>query len=118
MAHLDPCCPRGFLKRAIGEANELGFQVMAAFENEFYLLNPNAETILPADNTVFASTLAMDLNREIIDEMADALIAQDIPVERYYAESGPGQHEISTRYTHALAEARSLLLPSAKPRAG
>lgn len=100
-----PYCPRGFLKRAIDEAKNMGLEIKAAFENEFYLIKYTTEGIVPADNTVFASTLGMELNRAAIDEMADALIAQNIPVERYYPESGPGQHEITIAYTHALQAA-------------
>lgn len=92
-------CPRTFLKRQIAEAEAMGLQVMAAYENEFYLLK---EGIIPADGTVFASTLAMDLHQPVIDEIAEALIMQGLPVEQYYPESGSGQQEISTRYTHAL----------------
>jgi glutamine synthetase len=47
----------------------------------------------------------MDLNSAVINDITDALIAQDIPVERYYPESGPGQHEIAIRYTDAMAAA-------------
>lgn len=96
-------CPRDFLRRTIAQAQAQGLDVMAAFENEFYLLQ--AESLLPADQTVFAATLAMDLNRAAIDDMAAALLAQGIPVERYYPESGPGQHELSIRYTSALQAA-------------
>ena len=98
-------CPRNFLRRMIAAAESNGCQVRAAFENEFYLLRQTPEGIIPADSTVFASTQAMDLNREVIDAIADALIAQDIPVEQYYPESGPGQQEISMRYTDALLAA-------------
>jgi glutamine synthetase len=98
-------CPRYFLKRMLAAAQAQGLEVRAAFENEFYLLQQGTEIPVPADNTVFASTLAMDLNREVIDEIASALIAQEIPVERYYPESGPGQHELSVRYTTALQAA-------------
>lgn len=98
-------CPRGFLKRMIAEAAAAGLQVMAAFENEFYLLRVNAEGFTPADNTVFASTIGMDLNQAVIGDMVEALLAQQIPVERYYPESGAGQHEIAIRYTHALQAA-------------
>lgn len=98
-------CPRNFLKRMVAEAQAQGLEVMAAFENEFYLLQGGVEGIVPADNTVFASTQAMDLNQKVIDEIAEALVAQDIPVEQYYPESGPGQHEISVRYTEALSAA-------------
>ena len=98
-------CPRNFLARSIAAAKDRGLSVKAAFENEFYLLRPTSEGLEPADETVFASSQAMDLHREVIDEIADSLIAQGIPVEQYYPESGPGQQEISMRYTDALAAA-------------
>lgn len=98
-------CPRRFLRRMIGLAQAIGVQVMAAFENEFYLLRSQSDRVLPVDDTVFASTLSMDLNYEVINAIATALIQQGIPVERYYPESGPGQQEISIRYTQALQAA-------------
>jgi glutamine synthetase len=98
-------CPRGFLKRILAQAQAEGLEVMAAFENEFYLLRLGEAGFSPADNTVFASTLGMDLNQATIDDIAKALLAQDIPVERYYPESGAGQQEIAIRYTHALQAA-------------
>ena len=98
-------CPRQFLKRAIATASQDGLKVMAAFENEFSLLSSSKKEIVPTDETVFASTVSMDLNREIIDAIADALIAQEIIVERYYPESAFGQQEISIRYADALRAA-------------
>ncbi|HAC64207.1 MAG TPA: glutamine synthetase, partial [Cyanothece sp. UBA12306] len=81
-------CPRNFLKRAIAAAQQMGIEVMAAFENEFSLLSSNNEQIVPTDDTVFASSLSIDLNREIIDAITDALIAQEIIVERYSNRQG------------------------------
>ena len=98
-------CPRNFLVRSIAAAQGSGLSVKAAFENEFYLLRPTTKGLEPADETVFASSQAMDLHREVIDKIAESLIAQGIPVEQYYPESGPGQQEISMRYTDALAAA-------------
>ena len=89
-----PHCPRDFLKRMIAEAGREGLEIHGAFENEFYLLRPGPNGVEPADETVFAATLAMDLNRAVMDEIAEALLAQQIPVELYYPESGPGQHEL------------------------
>lgn len=97
-------CPRGFLKRMIGAVRAIGLEVKAAYENEFYLLQPG-EAVQPVDQTNFASSFSMDCNRNVIDDISEALIAQDIPVERYYPESGAGQQEISTRYTEALQAA-------------
>lgn len=99
------CCPRYFLKKAIASAAEEGIEIKAAFENEFYLLQPSNENSIPADETVFASTLSMDLQQPVIDEIAEALIAQGILVEQYYPESGFGQQEISVLYANALAAA-------------
>lgn len=98
-------CPRHFLKRMVAEANQEGFEVIAAFEHEFYLLQRTAEGIAPIDETVFASTMAMDMHHGIIDQMAEALIEQGMLVEQYYPESGSGQQEISILYTNALSAA-------------
>ncbi|NET60034.1 MAG: glutamine synthetase [Symploca sp. SIO2E6] len=98
-------CPRNFLKRMIAEADREGLQVVAAFENEFYLLRRTADTIVPADETLFASTLSLELHRLVIDEMVEALVQQGMLVEQYYPESGPGQQEISILYTQALPAA-------------
>lgn len=98
-------CPRGFLKSVIAKAQDMGLQIKAAFENEFYLLKSTPDGITPTDGTVFASSLGMDINRPVIDDIADALTAQSIQVERYHPESGPGQQEISIRYGDALQAA-------------
>lgn len=95
-------CPRGFLKKMVDKAAKMGFLVKGAFENEFYLLKKTEDGISPVDNTPFASTYSMDVNREIIDEIVKALILQGMEVQQYYPESGPGQQEITVKYTGAL----------------
>lgn len=92
-------CPRGFLKRIAAGAAREGFEVMAGFENEFFLLRPTPDGgFATADDTVFAATLSMDLARPVIDDIVESLLAQNVPVELYYPESGPGQHELSAAY--------------------
>lgn len=98
-------CPRDCLQRAIATATDQGLEIKAAFENEFYLLKSLSGEIVPADDTVFATTSSMDLQQQTIDEIAEALIAQGISVEQYYPESGPGQQEISILYTDAAIAA-------------
>ena len=88
-------CPRDFCKRMVAEAARAGLEVRAAFESEFYLLRTDGETIVRFDETVFGSTLAMDMASAVIGDIADALHEQGIEVEQYYPESGPGQHEIT-----------------------
>ncbi len=95
-------CPRGFLKRMVNKAQRMGFSIKGAFENEFYLLNKDEDGIYPADNTPFASTHSMDINRDIIDEMVKSLVLQGMEVQQYHAESGQGQQEITVRYDEAL----------------
>lgn len=99
------CCPRSFLKRMIASAATENLEIQAAFENEFYLLKPSATEIIPADETVFAASLSMDLQQPVIDAITEALIGQGIVVEQYYPESGPGQQEISILYQPALTAA-------------
>ena len=78
----------------------------AAFENEFFLLHRNAEgKPEPADNTVFSATGAMNLHRDFIADLSDALIAQGLEVEGYYPESGPGQLEVNITYAEAMRAA-------------
>jgi glutamine synthetase len=98
-------CPRGFLRRMAAEAAGEGLEVMAAFENEFYLLRRGPAGVEPADDTVFAATLSMDRNLAVVDDLTEALLAQGIPVELYHPESGPGQQEVAVRYSGALAAA-------------
>jgi glutamine synthetase len=104
------CCPRHFLRRMTAEAAAADLTIMAAFENEFYLLQPAGDRIVPADRTVFAATSAMELHREVIEAITDALTVQGIIVEQYYPESGPGQQELSMGYTHALQAADQQIL--------
>ncbi len=99
-------CPRGFLRRQIGRLEKMGLMLKAVFENEFFLLRRNTEGALePADNTVFCATGSMNLQRALIIDLADALIAQGLEVEGYYPESGPGQQEVNIRYAEAMRAA-------------
>jgi glutamine synthetase len=98
-------CPRDFLRRSVARVEEMGFEVQAAFENEFYLLRQTPVGVVPHDETVFAATLSMDRARTIIDDITETLLAQKVPVELYYPESGPGQHELSVQHTSPLEAA-------------
>ena len=89
--HPWPLDPRYFLKRMVAEAGHAGFDVRAGYELEFYLLDADRR---PADDTVFAATLGMDVAQRVIGEMVDALAAQEIVVQQFYPEAGPGQFEL------------------------
>ncbi len=95
-------CPRLFLKRAIKALDELGFTMRAAFENEFYLFD---RSLNPVDSTLFASSFSMNLNSKVVGDIIRNLKAQFLTVERYYAESGPGQQEVVIAHAPALETA-------------
>ena len=99
-------CPRGFLKRQVRELASTGLTLKAVFENEFFLLRRNSDSLLePADDTVFSATGSMNLHCNFINDLADALKAQGLEVEGYYPESGPGQQELNIRCAEALRAA-------------
>ena len=100
-----PLCPREFVRRMVEKVAERNLQVQAAFENEFYLLRGGDGPPEPVDRTLFAAVHAMDLNYRFIDELAEALLAQRIPIEQWYPESGFGQQELSISYGPALLAA-------------
>ncbi len=96
-------CPRGFLKRQAEQLGKNGLTFNAVFENEFFLLKKNPDGIVePADNTVYSSTGSMNQHLAYIDDLTDSLMAQNIEVESYYPESGPGQQEVNIRYAEAV----------------
>lgn len=99
-------CPRGFLSRQVRRLASAGLTCKAAFENEFFLLRRGPDGALsPVDQTVFSATTSMNLNLDVINGIADALVAQGVRVEGYYPESGPGQQEITTRYVEGVQAA-------------
>jgi glutamine synthetase len=94
-------CPRTFLKRMVARGERLGLTFQTAFENEFYLLQDGK----PVDRTLFASVQGMNQNRAFAEQLAEALLAQDIPVMQFYAESGQGQLEMSIGHADPLVAA-------------
>lgn len=105
-----PHCPRSFLRRMIEWAGQHGWQIRAAFENEFYLLRREGDRVVPADSTVFAQTAALDVLAPMLEELSSALEAQGIVPEMIYAESGPGQFEMPIRYAEALRAADNQII--------
>lgn len=100
-------CPRHFLRLQLEHLAKHGLEAKAAFENEFFLLK---EDYTPADLSVFAMTSSMNQHREFILALTQALELQGLQPEYYYAESGPGQQELSIRYSDALAAADNQII--------
>jgi glutamine synthetase len=105
-----PQCPRSFLKRMEARLAERGAVLEVAFENEFSLAVPADGGFAPVDSSLCFSTIGMTASQAYVDDLADALEAQEIALEQYYAELGHGQQEISTAHAPALRAADEQVL--------
>src|SRR5262249_5189246 len=97
-----PVCQRSFLKRMEARFAERGARLEDAFENEFSLATEVDGAFVPIHSGLCFSTISATGGQDYVDELVEALEAQGIPVEQYYAELGHGQQEISTGHAPAL----------------
>jgi glutamine synthetase len=99
-------CPRSFLKSIIQQADEMGIEVMATYEDEFTLATVKDDgTFVPIDDSLCFSSAGMTAGNAVILDIIGALKAQGIQPEQYYPELGHGQHELSISPTDLLAAA-------------
>lgn len=103
-------CPRSFLLRMQQALSARGFQLQAAFENEFYLAEKTDVGYVPFDRTNCFSTIGMMLGQHFVDDLTSAFEAQGLALEQYYPELGHGQHEISLRHTDCVQAADQQIL--------
>src|SRR5919202_6376046 len=98
---------RYVLKRALGEAAELGYRFNTGPELEFFLLRLGANdevSLSPHDEGGYFD-LSTDLAAQVRKEMVNALEALGITVETSHHEVASGQHEIDFQYDDALKTA-------------
>jgi len=105
-----PGDPRSVLRRALAQAEEMGFHFNTGPELEFFLLRPHPDGRLippmPHDSASYfdaPSDMAAGLRRQ----MASTLETLGLQVEAMHHEGAPGQHEIDFRYAGALSTADS-----------
>ena len=89
--------------RAGGGARGRGAQ--ASFENEFTLARREGWAVRPPRPEPCFSTIGMDWAAPVMIELVEALHAQGVQPEQYYAELGPGQQEMPVRFADALQAA-------------
>ncbi len=91
--------PRPILKSKL---KDFDFEIKASFETEFYLFNQNLK---PFDDSLCFSTQAMDSSYDFAIKVKNVLEAQDVFVEHFYPEYGPGQYELTVRPSFGIEPA-------------
>lgn len=109
------CCPRTVLDHALQKLKEeAGVSLMSGFETEFILFHappPDGTGVpIPIDQTGNSETAAFDTASPVLQQMCAALEEMGQQVEQVHAEGGPGQFEIVTRYSPAMAAADAMLV--------
>ncbi|ABC32967.1 Glutamine synthetase [Hahella chejuensis KCTC 2396] len=107
-------CPRNVLSRVLRRAEDMGLDVYAAFEYEFFMFNEtphsarakgyrNLEPITPG---FFGySMLRNSVHAELYHELLDLCEKMDFPLEGLHTETGPGVLEAALTVDSACAAA-------------
>ena len=104
-------CPRLTLKRQLARASELGYQMMAGCEAEFFLFERGPDgsaTTDTHDDGGYFDLGPVDKGEEIRRVIIAELLAMGFEVEAAHHEVARGQHEIDFRYAEALTTADNL----------
>ena len=103
-------CPRDFLKRMLAKAETMGLTFQVAMEPEWYLTRQEGDSFVPCDESLDNSSVGMTFAQDVVDDVIEALEAQQIGIEQYHTEVGHGQHELSIRHAPALRAADNHLI--------
>jgi glutamine synthetase len=106
----DPAGSRHFLRRMAARGEDQGLVMRLAVENEFSLARREESGFVPIDDSLCFSGVGMAAAAPVADALVEALDAQGIAVEQYYAELGHGQQELSVAHRPALAAADTQVL--------
>ena len=104
-------CTRQALKRQIARAQQLGYQMMAGVEAEFFIFHLDAEgdpTTKTHDQGGYFDLTPVDRAEEIRRLIIKDLVSIGLEVEAGHHEVAEGQHEIDFRYADALETADNL----------
>ncbi|KAJ3014940.1 hypothetical protein HKX48_004886, partial [Thoreauomyces humboldtii] len=121
-------CPRGLLKNAIRQCNELGFEPLCGMEFEFFNFKETPDSLVAKDGVGLTpltpgmfgySLLRPALHQDYFNEIYDQCLAYDIPIEGFHTETGPGVFEAALQYGEALEVAdRAHLFKTAAKQIG
>ncbi len=103
--------PRNVLKRQIAAAAELGYQMKAGCEAEFFLFQRAADgrpTRVTHDSGGYFDLTPVDLGEVARRDIVNTLEMMGFEVEAAHHEVAPGQHEVDFRYEDVLVTADHL----------
>jgi glutamine synthetase len=103
-------CARTFLKQAVAELAQDGYELEASFEPEFSLGRHEGASFTPIDESLCYSATGFHLAHDYTIDLVDALLRQGLEVEHYYPELGHGQQEVPIRHATALRAADNHVL--------
>jgi len=104
-------CPRSTLKKVMAEAKEMGYEMFAGPEPEFFLFEKDNEgnpTTKTHDKGGYFDLSPVDLGGEARRDTVLALKKMGFEVEAAHHEVAPGQHEIDFKYTDVLRTADNI----------
>ncbi|MBM3571435.1 MAG: glutamine synthetase, partial [Alphaproteobacteria bacterium] len=107
-------CPRGVLRRAIERASDMGFDIYAAFEYEFFVFDETPDSVRekgyrnlkPITPGMFGySVLRNSVWSDFYHELLETCEKMDFPLEGLHTETGPGVLEAAITVDGGLAAA-------------
>ena len=103
--------PRYILKKALDEAEEMGYVFNTGPELEFFLfkLVDGQPSILPQDAGGYFDFAPIDLAEDVRRDIVSALTEMGFEIEASHHEVAAGQHEIDFKYGDALITADNVV---------
>lgn len=101
-------CPRYILKKAINEAEEMGFDMNIGPEGEFFLFHTDEKghpTFDIHDTAGYFDLAPVDMGEDARRNIILTLKKMGFKIEASHHEVAPGQHEIDFKYDEALRTA-------------
>lgn len=104
--------PRNVLRRAIKEAEEMGYSMNVGPELEFFLFhldNEGRPTTVTQDKAGYFDLAPIDLGENARRDMVLVMEDMGFDIEASHHEVAPGQHEIDFKYSDALSTADKIV---------
>jgi len=112
--HAEAVCPRGTLRRVLQRADDMGYEVTASFEYEFFVFNESPDSVRekgyqnlePITPGFFGySVLRNSVWSDFYEGLLDMSERMRMPIEGLHTETGPGVIEAALQYSEALEAA-------------